>query len=91
MGHGYGFAVDSVKHKAGRQPISYIFIIQFQFNGDPTKVTVMGESAGGAASSLLALSPKTSGISDIWNSSIFVILRVFFLSFRLMNGGGGGV
>lgn len=33
-----------------------------QFNGDPTKVTVMGESAGGAAASLLALSPVTQGI-----------------------------
>ncbi|CAB3399435.1 unnamed protein product [Caenorhabditis bovis] len=33
-----------------------------QFNGDPTKVTVIGESAGGAAASLLALSPKTEGL-----------------------------
>ncbi|CAI5454495.1 unnamed protein product [Caenorhabditis angaria] len=33
-----------------------------QFNGDPSNVTIMGESAGGAASSLLALSPKTQGL-----------------------------
>lgn len=32
-----------------------------QLNGDPTKVTVMGESAGAAATSVLAVSPRTSG------------------------------
>lgn len=41
-----------------------------QFNGDPTKVTVMGESAGAAAVSVLALSPLTkSKIS--YNCNIF--------------------
>uniref|UniRef100_A0A914BVG4 Carboxylesterase type B domain-containing protein n=1 Tax=Acrobeloides nanus TaxID=290746 RepID=A0A914BVG4_9BILA len=33
-----------------------------QFNGDPNKVTIMGESAGAAAVSLLALSPLTQGL-----------------------------
>ncbi|KAI6210836.1 Hydrolase [Aphelenchoides besseyi] len=33
-----------------------------QFNGDPTKVTIMGESAGGAAASALALSPNLHGL-----------------------------
>jgi carboxylesterase type B len=33
-----------------------------QFNGDPSKVTIMGESAGAAAASLLGLSPATNGL-----------------------------
>ena len=32
-----------------------------QFNGDPSKVTIMGESAGAAAVSVLALSPLAKG------------------------------
>lgn len=32
-----------------------------QLNGDPSRVTVMGESAGAAAASVLAVSPKTKG------------------------------
>ncbi|KAK0404310.1 hypothetical protein QR680_017390 [Steinernema hermaphroditum] len=33
-----------------------------QFNGDPSRVTIMGESAGAAAVSLLALSPLTKNV-----------------------------
>uniref|UniRef100_A0A7E4V895 COesterase domain-containing protein n=1 Tax=Panagrellus redivivus TaxID=6233 RepID=A0A7E4V895_PANRE len=33
-----------------------------QFNGDPSKVTIMGESAGAAAVSVLAVSPLTKGL-----------------------------
>ncbi|VDK89069.1 unnamed protein product, partial [Onchocerca ochengi] len=33
-----------------------------QLNGDPSKITVMGESAGAAAVSVLAVSPKTKGL-----------------------------
>ncbi|KAI6244222.1 Hydrolase [Aphelenchoides fujianensis] len=33
-----------------------------QFNGDPSKVTVMGESAGAAAASVLGLSPNLHGL-----------------------------
>ncbi|KAI1724105.1 carboxylesterase family domain-containing protein [Ditylenchus destructor] len=33
-----------------------------QFNGDPSKVTIMGESAGAAAASVLALSPVTKNL-----------------------------
>lgn len=32
-----------------------------QLNGDPSKITIMGESAGAAAVSVLAVSPKTKG------------------------------
>lgn len=32
-----------------------------QLNGNPSKVTIMGESAGAAAASVLAVSPKTKG------------------------------
>jgi carboxylesterase type B len=32
-----------------------------QFNGDPDHVTIMGESAGAASVSVLALSPVTEG------------------------------
>uniref|UniRef100_A0A915E1N4 Carboxylesterase type B domain-containing protein n=1 Tax=Ditylenchus dipsaci TaxID=166011 RepID=A0A915E1N4_9BILA len=33
-----------------------------QFNGDPTRITVMGESAGAAAASVLGLSPLTKSL-----------------------------
>ncbi|MCP9262876.1 Acetylcholinesterase [Dirofilaria immitis] len=33
-----------------------------QLNGDPSKITIMGESAGAAAVSALAVSPKTKGL-----------------------------
>ncbi|VDK69598.1 unnamed protein product [Litomosoides sigmodontis] len=33
-----------------------------QLNGNPSKVTIMGESAGAAAASVLAVSPKTKGL-----------------------------
>ncbi|KAI1712156.1 carboxylesterase family domain-containing protein [Ditylenchus destructor] len=33
-----------------------------QFNGDPSRVTIMGESAGAAAASVLALSPSTKNL-----------------------------
>lgn len=32
-----------------------------QLNGDPSRITLMGESAGGAAVSLLSVSPLTRG------------------------------
>lgn len=35
-----------------------------QLNGDPSKVTVVGESAGAAAASVLAVSPVTKGHND---------------------------
>jgi carboxylesterase type B len=35
-----------------------------QFNGNPDQVTVIGESAGAAAASVLALSPVTEGSSN---------------------------
>lgn len=41
-----------------------------QFNGDPTKVTVMGESAGAAAVSALALSPLTKSKKGSINITI---------------------
>lgn len=33
-----------------------------QLNGDPSQVTIMGESAGAAAASVLSVSPKTKGL-----------------------------
>jgi hypothetical protein len=33
-----------------------------RFGGDPTRVTIMGHSSGGAAISLLSLSPRTEGL-----------------------------
>ena len=41
--------------------VSGVGVLQ-QFNGDPTRVTVMGESAGAAAASVLAASPLTQNL-----------------------------
>lgn len=45
----------------------------FSFGGDPDKVTIFGESAGGACVGLLMLSPLTQGLFQNvimqWNSS----------------------
>lgn len=39
------------------------------FNGDPTKVTIFGESAGGASVAYHVISPASNGnISDIYSN-----------------------
>lgn len=43
-----------------------------QLNGDPSKITLMGESAGAAAVSLLAVSPVTKGFSLNYSFSLEV-------------------
>lgn len=43
-----------------------------QLNGDPFNVTVMGEDAGAAAASMLAVSPKTY-------SKIYLLIEFFHI------------
>uniref|UniRef100_A0A183CF31 COesterase domain-containing protein n=1 Tax=Globodera pallida TaxID=36090 RepID=A0A183CF31_GLOPA len=46
-----------------------------QFNGDPTRVTLMGESAGAAAVSALAVSPEFMNFSEAASALFYLFYR----------------